>query len=97
MGRYQLAFSNSSTGLQPQMRYESEAGLPSGDHYQATYAGPQLLHRPSSSEVQSGVEVLSHGGTRCVDLKRDVAVLFWSSFRRRFSMNQLLSGVFESD
>lgn len=39
VGRYQIASSDSPTGLSSQRRYERPAGLPAGDSYRATYLG----------------------------------------------------------
>lgn len=56
VGRYQLAISDSPTGLRAQRRYERPAGLDRGDHYQAAYVGANYYLAGHRAKVMAGLE-----------------------------------------
>ena len=55
-GRYQIAASNNVQGLNAQGRYERDAGLPSGDLYQAVYLGLNYNIAKHRLKIMSGLE-----------------------------------------
>lgn len=56
VARYQVAISDSPTGLSSQRRYERPAGLGSGDFYQAGYAGMTYYVAAHRMKLMAGVE-----------------------------------------
>ena len=97
VGRYQLASSNNSQGLTPQIRYESRANLPAGDLYQATYAGLNYYIAKHRLKVQSGVEYSHMGGQDVWTLSTMLRFYFGPHSGGAFPMNQILTGAFDSD
>lgn len=61
-GRYQIAASNNVQGLSAQRRYERDAGLPSGDLYQAVYLGLNYNIAKHRLKIMSGLEYAAMGG-----------------------------------
>lgn len=62
VARYQIASSNSDTGLTAQRRYERTVGLPPGDLYQAAYAGFNYFLYGPRFRVMGGVEYADMNG-----------------------------------
>jgi len=91
VARYQLAGSNDDDGLRAQRRYEREAGLGTGDLYQAGYAGVNVYLAEHRAKVMTGIEYATLGGehtwTASVALR-----LFWGPHSRGpFPMAQVLA------
>lgn len=62
VARYQIASSNGDTGLTAQRRYERTVGLPSGDLYQAAYAGFNYFLYGPRFRIMGGVEFADMNG-----------------------------------
>ena len=60
--RYQVAFSEEDNGLRAQRRYERNAGLSTGDLYQAVYAGLNYHVAAHRLKVMAGAEYATIGG-----------------------------------
>lgn len=56
VGRFQIAASNSPTGLRAQRRYERPAGLDRGDHYQSAYVGANYYLAGHRVKLMTGLE-----------------------------------------
>ena len=97
VGRYQLASSNNEEGLKPQRRYEREVDLPSGDLYQATYAGLNYYIAKHRLKLLNGVEYSSIAGQDVWTFSTMVRFYFGPHSGGAFPMNQVLHGEFEPD
>ena len=95
--RYQLAGSNEPTGLQAQRRYESPAGLPTGDLYQAGYAGLNYYLAKHRCKVMTGVEYATLGGEDVWTASTMFRFYFGPHSGGPFPMNQILRGHGVSD
>jgi phosphate-selective porin OprO and OprP len=62
VARYQIATSNSDTGLSAQPRYERTVDLPPGDLYQAAYAGFNYFIYGPRFRIMGGVEFADMNG-----------------------------------
>jgi phosphate-selective porin OprO and OprP len=63
VSRYQVATSNGEEGLNPQRRYEREAGGGAGDLYQAGYLGFDYYIYGHKMKLMTGVEYASMSGS----------------------------------
>ncbi|MBX7211466.1 MAG: OprO/OprP family phosphate-selective porin [Verrucomicrobiaceae bacterium] len=62
VARYQIALSDGAAGLTAQRRYERPAGIPSGDLYQAAYAGFNWFIYGPRLRLMGGVEYAGMNG-----------------------------------
>lgn len=90
VGRYQFAFSNGDTGLQPQRRYERPAGLPPGDRYQALYAGFNFHVADHRLKLMAGIEYADMGGENVVTGSVAFRTFFGPQSRGPFPMAVIL-------
>ena len=94
VGRYQLAGSNNSVGLNPQRRYERPAGLPSGDLYQAAYVGLNYHIAKHRLKLMTGLEYATMGGEEVWTASTMVRFFFGPHSGGAFPMNQMAPGHF---
>ncbi len=92
--RYQVAFSNGDQGLSPQRRYEKPAGLPSGDLYQAAYAGLNYYIAKHRLKLMTGIEYATMGGEDVWTASTMLRFFFGPHSGGAFPMNQMLHGHF---
>ncbi len=92
--RYQIAYSSNPLGLQPQKRYEAEAGLPAGDLYQAAYAGLNYHIARHRLKIMTGVEYAHMGGEDVWTGSVMLRFFFGPHSGGAFPMNQMLKGHF---
>jgi phosphate-selective porin OprO/OprP len=97
VGRYQLANSNIDEGLRPQRRYEREAGLPSGDLYQAGYIGIDYYIFKNRLKFMNGIEYATMNGEDVWTASSMIRFYFGPHSGGAFPMNQMLPGHFEHD
>lgn len=93
-GRYQLAGSNNPKGLNPQLRYERPAGLPSGDLYQAAYIGLNYHIAKHRLKLMTGLEYATMGGEDVWTASTMVRFFFGPHSGGPFPMNQMQNGHF---
>lgn len=94
VGRYQYAWSDGDDGLRAQGRYETLAGMTTGDEYQAGYLG--LNHYLAGHRVRAlyGVEYASLGDRDCWTFSVMFRVFFGPHSRGPFPMGDTLPGTF---
>lgn len=92
VGRYQIAASNGEKGLSAQRRYEREAGLPSGDLYQAAYVGLNYYIAKHRIKVMTGIEYATMGGEEVWTASTMFRFFFGPHSGGPFPMNQMLDG-----
>jgi phosphate-selective porin OprO and OprP len=91
VGRYQLASSNGDNGIQAQRRYERNAGLSTGDLYQAGYVGLNYHIAKHRIKVMTGIEYSTLGGEE-VWTASTMFRMFWGpQSGGAFPMNVVLS------
>lgn len=96
--RYQVAASDSTTGLVPQRRYERPAGLPVGDLYQAGYAGLNFYIARHRLKVMTGIEYATMGGKDLWTASTMFRFYLGPHSGGAFPMNKMLDGhLFEHD
>ena len=93
-GRYQLAGSNNPKGLNPQLRYERPAGLPSSDLYQAAYIGLNYHLAKHRLKLMTGLEYATMGGEDVWTASTMVRFFFGPHSGGPFPMNQMQNGHF---
>jgi phosphate-selective porin OprO/OprP len=93
VGRYQIALSNDEVGLVPQRRYERPAGLPSGNAYQAVYAGLNYHLVGHRAKIMTGVEYATMSGENTVTLWAGFRMFFGPDSDAPFPANKMLEGV----
>lgn len=94
VGRYQHAWSDGDDGLRAQGRYETLAGMTTGDEYQAGYLG--LNHYLAGYRVRAlyGVEYASLDDRDCWTFSVMFRVFFGPHSRGPFPMGDTLPGTF---
>lgn len=97
VSRFQLASSNNDQGLKPQRRYESEVDLPSGDLYQAAYAGLNYYIAKHRLKIMNGVEYANLAEQDVWTFSSMIRFYFGPHSGGAFPMNQILDNKFESD
>lgn len=90
VARLQLACSDGEDGLRAQRRYERDAGLSTGDFYQATYLG--LNHHFAGHRVKmlTGIEYATLGDDECWTFAVAFRVFFGPHSRGPFPMGDTL-------
>lgn len=91
VARYQLAGSNDDDGLRAQRRYEREAGLGSGDLYQAGYAGLNVYLAEHRAKLMTGIEYATLDGEHAWTASIAVRVFWGPHSRGPFPMAQVLA------
>ncbi|MBL9116842.1 MAG: hypothetical protein JNJ83_17680 [Verrucomicrobiaceae bacterium] len=94
VARYQLAASSEENGLRGQKRYEKEAGLPSGDLYQAGYFGVNYYIAKHRLKLMTGIEYATMGGEEVWTASAMVRFFFGPHSGAPFPANQMLKGRF---
>ena len=94
VGRYQFAFSNEEQGLSPQRRYERTIDLPSGDHYNAIYAGLNYYIAKHRLKLMHGIEYSHLGGEDCWTFSSMIRLYFGPHSSGPFPANRVLEGSF---
>lgn len=92
--RYQIATSNDEKGLRSQRRYEREAGLPSGDLYQAAYLGLDYYIAKHRLKIMTGLEYATMGGEDVWTASTMIRFFFGPHSGGPFPMNQMCAGHF---
>ncbi len=93
VARYQVSVSDDAHGLSAQRRYESPAGMTTGDLYQAAYLGLNRYIVGHRLKLMSGIEYATLGGEDCWTAFMAVR-LFWGPHARGpFPMAQTLPGT----
>jgi phosphate-selective porin OprO/OprP len=92
--RYQIATSNDEKGLRAQRRYEREAGLPSGDLYQAAYLGLDYYIAKHRLKIMTGLEYATMGGEDVWTASTMIRFFFGPHSGGPFPMNQMCAGHF---
>jgi phosphate-selective porin OprO and OprP len=88
--RFQFALSNNEAGLTPQRRYEKESGLPSGDRYEAAYAGLNYYIAKHRAKLMTGLEYSRMGGEDIWTASTMLRFYFGPHSGGPFPMNQIL-------
>jgi phosphate-selective porin OprO/OprP len=92
VSRYQIASSSQATGLSSQRRYESPAGLPDGDHYQATYLGLNYYLAGHRIKLLTGMEHARMNGRDAFTLFAGFRMFFGPHSNAPYPGNKLLKG-----
>ncbi|TDU64095.1 phosphate-selective porin O/P [Prosthecobacter fusiformis] len=92
--RYQIAASNGPLGLQAQSRYETPAGLPRGDLYQAGYIGLNYHIAKHRLKLMTGLEYATMGGESVWTASTMIRFFFGPHSSGPYPMNQILHGHF---
>jgi phosphate-selective porin OprO/OprP len=93
VSRYQLAGASEAGGLRSQRRYESPAGLPDGDHYQATYLGLNYYLAGHRIKLLTGMEHARMNGRDAFTLFAGFRMFFGPHSNAPYPGNKLLKGV----
>lgn len=93
VSRYQLALSNKSEGLNPQSRYEREAGVDKGDLYQAIYGGVNYYIARHRCKLMFGVEYANMNGEYVWTSSAMFRMFFGPHSGGAFPMNVMLPGL----
>ncbi len=93
VSRFQLASASNADGLRSQRRYESPAGLPSGDHYQATYLGLNYYLAGHRMKLLSGIEHARMNQRDVVTLFAGFRLFFGPHSNAPYPGNKLLKGI----
>jgi len=91
--RYQLANASLTGGLRSQRRYESPAGLPAGEHYQATYLGLNYYVAGHRLKLLTGMEHARMNGRDAFTLFAGVRMFFGPHSNAPYPGNKLLKGI----
>jgi phosphate-selective porin OprO/OprP len=91
--RYQLASASLTGGLRSQRRYESPAGLPAGEHYQATYLGLNYYVAGHRLKLLTGMEHARMNGRDAFTLFAGVRMFFGPHSNAPYPGNKLLKGI----
>jgi phosphate-selective porin OprO/OprP len=93
VGRYQIAMSDDPVGLVPQRRYERPAGLPSGNCYQAIYAGLNYHLIGHRAKIMTGVEYSTMSDENALTVWAGFRMFFGPDSDAPFPGNKMLEGV----
>ncbi len=93
VSRYQLASASMTGGLRSQRRYESVAGLPSGEHYQATYLGLNYYVAGHRLKLLTGVEHARMNNQDAFTVFAGVRMFFGPHSNAPYPGNKLLKGT----
>jgi len=93
--RYQFAWSAGDDGLRAQRRYERDAGMSTGDQYQAAYLGLNHYLAGHRLKVMYGAEYSTLGGQECVTFSVMFRMFFGPHSRGPFPMDDTLHGVWD--
>ena len=93
VSRFQYATASHADGLRSQRRYESPAGLPSGDRYQATYLGLNYYVAGHRIKVLSGVEHARMNSRDAFTVFAGFRMFFGPQSNAPYPGNKLLKGI----
>jgi phosphate-selective porin OprO/OprP len=93
VSRYQLASASMTGGLRSQRRYESVAGLPDGEHYQATYLGLNYYVAGHRLKLLTGVEHARMNNQDAFTVFAGVRMFFGPHSNAPYPGNKLLKGI----
>ena len=91
--RYQLASASETGGLRSQRRYESAAGLPNGEHYQATYLGLNYYLAGHRIKLLTGMEHARMNNRDAFTLFAGFRMFFGPQSNAPYPGNKLLKGI----
>jgi len=91
--RYQLASASQTGGLRSQRRYESVAGLPNGEHYQATYLGLNYYLAGHRIKLLTGMEHARMNNRDAFTLFAGFRMFFGPQSNAPYPGNKLLKGI----
>ena len=91
--RYQLASASQTGGLRSQRRYESVAGLPNGEHYQATYLGLNYYLAGHRIKLLTGMEHARMNNRDAFTLFAGFRMFFGPHSNAPYPGNKLLKGI----
>ena len=91
--RYQLASASETGGLRSQRRYESPAGLPNGEHYQATYLGLNYYLAGHRIKLLTGMEHARMNNRDAFTLFAGFRMFFGPQSNAPYPGNKLLKGI----
>lgn len=94
VARYQIAASTVDDGLKSQRRYEREAGLPSGDLYQAGYLGLNYYIAKHRLKVMTGIEYADMNHEHVWTASTMIRFYFGPHSGAPFPGNMMLDGIF---
>ncbi|MBY0399237.1 OprO/OprP family phosphate-selective porin [Myxococcota bacterium] len=95
VGRYQLAGSSGEEGLIAQRRYEREAGMSTGELYQAGYLGLNYYILGHRLKLMSGIEYATLGGDHVWTGSLAVRLFWGPDSSGPFPMAQQLEGTWD--
>ncbi len=93
VSRYQLASASMTGGLRSQRRYESVAGLPNGEHYQATYLGLNYYVAGHRLKLLTGMEHARMNNRDAFTVFAGVRMFFGPHSNAPYPGNKLLKGI----
>lgn len=93
VSRYQLASASMTGGLRSQRRYESVAGLPNGEHYQATYLGLNYYLAGHRMKLLTGVEHARMNNRDAFTVFAGFRMYFGPHSNAPYPGNKLLKGI----
>jgi len=93
VARYQLAAASQAKGLESQRRYESKAGLPSGDLYQAGYLGFNYYIADHRAKLVTGIEYARMNDEHTQMLFAGMRMFFGPHSNAPFPGNKMLDGL----
>jgi phosphate-selective porin OprO/OprP len=93
VSRYQLASASMTGGLRSQRRYESAAGLPNGEHYQATYLGLNYYLAGHRMKLLTGVEHARMNNQDSFTVFAGFRMYFGPHSNAPYPGNKLLKGI----
>ena len=93
VSRYQLASASQTGGLRSQRRYESPAGLPNGEHYQATYLGLNYYLAGHRIKLLTGMEHARMNNRDAFTLFAGFRMFFGPQSNAPYPGNKLLKGI----
>jgi phosphate-selective porin OprO/OprP len=93
VSRYQLASASMTGGLRSQRRYESAAGLPNGEHYQATYLGLNYYLAGHRMKLLTGVEHARMNNRDSFTVFAGFRMFFGPHSNAPYPGNKLLKGI----
>jgi phosphate-selective porin OprO/OprP len=93
VGRYQIATSSEANGLRSQRRYESLAGLPDGDFYQAGYIGLNYYIANHRIKLMTGVEYARMNDEDTLTFYAGFRMFFGPHSAAPYPGNKMLEGL----
>ena len=93
VSRYQLASASMTGGLRSQRRYEAAAGLPNGEHYQATYLGLNYYLAGHRMKLLTGVEHARMNNRDSFTVFAGFRMYFGPHSNAPYPGNKLLKGI----